>query len=63
MGHAENDNYIVGKNDVILVTGAAGFIGSRLVECLQDLGFPQFAVFHPSVQPKDEDSGRLPKPR
>jgi nucleoside-diphosphate-sugar epimerase len=31
--------YIVGAQDLILVTGAAGFIGSKVVERLLDMGF------------------------
>lgn len=33
------DEFIVGANDPILVTGAAGFIGTQLVGVLQRLGF------------------------
>jgi nucleoside-diphosphate-sugar epimerase len=45
MSHSENDTYTIGKNDLILVTGAAGFIGSRLVERLLDLGFRNLRCF------------------
>jgi nucleoside-diphosphate-sugar epimerase len=45
MGQAENDDYIIGKNDLILVTGAGGFIGSRLVARLLDLGFRNLRCF------------------
>ena len=44
MGHAENDSYIVGKDDLILVTGATGFIGSRLVAALAGSRLSQFAL-------------------
>jgi nucleoside-diphosphate-sugar epimerase len=35
----DTDGYIIGRNDLILVTGASGFIGSRVVENLLNLGF------------------------
>jgi nucleoside-diphosphate-sugar epimerase len=35
-------NYIIGTNALILITGAGGFIGSRLVRTLLDLGFSNF---------------------
>jgi nucleoside-diphosphate-sugar epimerase len=45
MGDAEDDNYIIGKDDLILVTGATGFIGSRLVQHLLDRGFRNLRCF------------------
>jgi nucleoside-diphosphate-sugar epimerase len=36
---AHRDNFIIGKDDFILVTGAGGFIGSRVVETLLRGGF------------------------
>src|SRR5215467_12396146 len=45
MDHVENKNYIVGKDDLILVTGATGFIGSRLVEHLLERGFRNLRCF------------------
>lgn len=39
MGEAERNGFIVGQDDMILVTGATGFIGSRLVESLLGMGF------------------------
>lgn len=42
----DNDkDYIIAKNDLILVTGAAGFIGSRVVERLLDMGFCNLRCF------------------
>jgi nucleoside-diphosphate-sugar epimerase len=38
-------NHIVGLDDRILVTGAAGFIGSRVVERLLDRGFRNVRCF------------------
>ena len=45
MDQRENNNYIIGKQDRILVTGASGFIGSRVVERLLDLGFRNVRCF------------------
>ena len=36
---------IIGRDDLILVTGATGFIGSRVVESLLDLGFRNVRCF------------------
>jgi nucleoside-diphosphate-sugar epimerase len=38
-------NNIIGADELILVTGATGFIGSRVVECLLDLGFRNLRCF------------------
>ena len=40
-----NDSFIIGPDDRILVTGAAGFIGSRVVESLVDRGFRNLVCF------------------
>jgi nucleoside-diphosphate-sugar epimerase len=45
MDHVESDNDIIGKDDLILVTGATGFIGSRLVQHLLDRGFRNLRCF------------------
>jgi nucleoside-diphosphate-sugar epimerase len=37
--------YITNKTDPVLVTGANGFIGSRVVECLLELGFQHVRCF------------------
>ena len=37
--------YIIDKNDVVLVTGANGFIGSRVVDRLLELGFQHVRCF------------------
>ena len=34
MEHTATDNFTVGHDDVILITGATGFIGTKLVEGL-----------------------------
>ncbi len=36
---------IIGPEDLILVTGAAGFIGARVVQCLADSGFANLRCF------------------
>jgi nucleoside-diphosphate-sugar epimerase len=41
----EHEDFIVGKNDPILITGAAGFIGVRLVERLLKAGFCNLRCF------------------
>lgn len=45
MGHTESDDFIIGRDDLILVTGATGFIGSRVVGHLLDLGFRNLRCF------------------
>jgi nucleoside-diphosphate-sugar epimerase len=45
MSHTESREFIIGPDDLILVTGAAGFIGSRLVENLLDRGFRNLRCF------------------
>lgn len=41
----ERDDFIVGQDDLLLVTGATGFIGSRVVGSLLDLGFRNLRCF------------------
>jgi len=45
MGQKERDALIIGPDDPILVTGATGFIGSRVVENLLDRGFRNLRCF------------------
>jgi len=45
MDQADNSAFIVGPEDVILVTGATGFIGAKLVENLLDRGFRHVRCF------------------
>jgi len=40
-----HDSFIIGLDDRILVTGAVGFIGTRVVEALLDRGFSNIACF------------------
>src|SRR5271157_630519 len=57
----EPDAFIIGQNDLILVTGATGFIGSRLVENLLDRGFRNVRCFarpHSDVAKLQTLSGR-----
>ena len=41
----ERDSLIAHEDDLLLVTGASGFIGSRLVACLLDRGFRNVRCF------------------
>src|SRR5215469_11312361 len=41
----EGTDFIIGRDDLILITGANGFIGSRLVRSLTDLGFRNLRCF------------------
>jgi nucleoside-diphosphate-sugar epimerase len=43
--HAIHDSFIIAPDDRILVTGAAGFIGSRVVESLVNRGFRNLVCF------------------
>jgi nucleoside-diphosphate-sugar epimerase len=43
--NTSKDGYIADPDDLILVTGAAGFIGSRLINSLLDLGFRNIRCF------------------
>lgn len=44
-GQNEEQPFIIGQDDLILVTGAAGFIGSKVVEKLLDRGFRNILCF------------------
>lgn len=46
-------NCIVQHDDLLLVTGATGFIGSRVVRCLLDLGFRNLRCF---ARPSSNDA-------
>jgi len=60
MNRSELSGFIVGPDDPILVTGANGFVGSRVVENLLDRGFRNVRCFaRPSTEsPKFAVSGR-----
>lgn len=40
-----HDSFIAGPNDRILITGATGFVGSRVLQSLLDQGFRNFVCF------------------
>jgi nucleoside-diphosphate-sugar epimerase len=52
--HAIQNSFIIGPDDRILVTGAAGFIGSHVVENLVDRGFRDLVCF---ARPSSEVAG------
>jgi nucleoside-diphosphate-sugar epimerase len=54
MGDAELDTSIIGLNDLVLVTGTSGFIGSRLIQCLLEHGFRNLRCF---VRPTSDAVG------
>lgn len=45
MSESQRDDFIVGRDALILVTGATGFIGARVVESLLGLGFRNLRCF------------------
>jgi nucleoside-diphosphate-sugar epimerase len=49
-----HDDFIIGPDDRILITGAAGFIGSRVVQCLLDRGFRNLVCL---VRPSSDVAG------
>ncbi len=55
MSQMERDAFIIGPEDPVLVTGATGFIGSRLVGSLLDRGFRNLRIL---VRPSS-DVGRV----
>jgi len=54
MGLPSQGSFITGPDDRILVTGAAGFIGSRVLQCLLDRGFRNLVCF---VRPASDLAG------
>jgi nucleoside-diphosphate-sugar epimerase len=54
MVEIEREQFIVGREDLILVTGASGFIGCRFVERLLERGFRNLRCF---VRPGSEIDG------
>lgn len=45
MSQMQSDDFIIERNDLILITGATGFIGSRVVQSLLDRGFRNLRCF------------------
>ncbi len=43
--HVSGDSFLIGPDDRILITGAAGFIGARVLEALLERGFRNLACF------------------
>src|SRR5205809_777979 len=58
MSQTQRDPFMIGLDDLILVTGSTGFIGSRLVVDLLDRGFRNLRCF---ARPSS-DGGRLEVP-
>jgi nucleoside-diphosphate-sugar epimerase len=54
MQEIEQDDFIIGADDQILITGASGFIGPKLVACLLDRGFRNVRCF---ARPTSEMAG------
>ncbi len=54
MGQVEHHSYVVEQDDCLLITGATGFIGSRLVETLLDRGFRNLRCF---ARPSSDTAG------
>jgi nucleoside-diphosphate-sugar epimerase len=50
----ESDSFLIGPDERILITGATGFIGSRVLECLLDRGFRNLVCM---VRPARDASG------
>lgn len=51
MSQAGSNNFIIGPEDPVLVTGATGFIGPKVVQCLLDRGFRRIrCIARPSAQ-------------
>lgn len=54
MGQTDCENFILGQDDLILVTGAAGFIGSRLIENLLERGYRKIRCFSRSSRKAEQ---------
>jgi nucleoside-diphosphate-sugar epimerase len=57
MGQREQNDFIIGQDDLILITGATGFIGTRVVENLLQRGFRNIRCFaRPSTEAAKVDA-------
>ena len=54
LGQTQQDSYVVEQDDCLLISGATGFIGSRLVETLLNLGFRNLRCF---ARPSSDTAG------
>ncbi len=54
----EGDDFIIPRDDLVLITGATGFIGSRVIHSLLDMGFRNLRCFARFSSPARADAFR-----